>query len=178
MISIVNRGVESGGGDGYRYGSTIADLLTHYVVLLSQQATNEVSPGPLQFLAIILELVSLTYMANVLFFQNGKMKYNQEEDDILGLTEPEECPLIDIVEVSSSVPNGATPVGSSSSKSNVRVVVNNNRGTNGNSGDPFFASATESEEAQRAKVVRCLEQQAEDEEELDSEGDSTVSPMY
>ena len=182
LISIVNRGVESGGGDGYRYGNTIIDLLTHYVVLLSQQATNEASPGPLQLLAIILELVSLTYMANVLLFQNGKMKYNDAEDGMFGA---EECPVIDIVEVSPSSPsinNDATNVGNNGS-SKVRVVVNNSRGTNGSSGDPFYASTTDRKETQRAKVARCLEieeneGQVEDDEEIDGEGDSTVSPMY
>eukprot|EP00536_Pseudo-nitzschia_multiseries_P011640 jgi/Psemu1/29532/gm1.29532_g len=72
MISIVNRGVESGGGNGERYGSTIVDLLQHYVVLLFREATQEISPGPLQLAAIVLESISLVYMANVLVFQNGK----------------------------------------------------------------------------------------------------------
>eukprot|EP00532_Pseudo-nitzschia_australis_P013610 CAMPEP_0168223994 /NCGR_PEP_ID=MMETSP0140_2-20121125/11744_1 /TAXON_ID=44445 /ORGANISM="Pseudo-nitzschia australis, Strain 10249 10 AB" /LENGTH=474 /DNA_ID=CAMNT_0008154187 /DNA_START=467 /DNA_END=1887 /DNA_ORIENTATION=+ len=76
MISIVNRGVESGGGNGERYGSTILDLLQHYVVLLARSSVNETSPGPLQFTTIVLESVSLLFMANVLLFQNGKATYD------------------------------------------------------------------------------------------------------
>jgi len=79
-LSIVNRGVESGGGDGYRYGNTILDLLGHYAQLLFQTATSEISPGPLQLLAIVLELTSLVFLANVLIFQNGKIKYDNDSE--------------------------------------------------------------------------------------------------
>eukprot|EP00548_Thalassiothrix_antarctica_P016967 CAMPEP_0194195744 /NCGR_PEP_ID=MMETSP0154-20130528/76297_1 /TAXON_ID=1049557 /ORGANISM="Thalassiothrix antarctica, Strain L6-D1" /LENGTH=362 /DNA_ID=CAMNT_0038920291 /DNA_START=16 /DNA_END=1104 /DNA_ORIENTATION=- len=83
MISIVNRGVQSGGGtEFYRYGNTILDLFRHYAMLLSQAATSSVSPGPLQLSAIILETVSLLCMANVLLFSNGK-KVSEEEEECL-----------------------------------------------------------------------------------------------
>jgi len=44
MISIVNRGVESGGGGGDRYGATMLDLFGHYAVLLTQNAVSHRMP--------------------------------------------------------------------------------------------------------------------------------------
>ena len=38
MVSIVNRGVEAGGGDGVGYGSNILDLFGHYIGLLYERA--------------------------------------------------------------------------------------------------------------------------------------------
>eukprot|EP00967_Tisochrysis_lutea_P130588 scaffold226110_cov37-Tisochrysis_lutea.AAC.1 len=38
MLSVVNRGVESGGGEGLRYGSNILALIVRYVSLLLHQA--------------------------------------------------------------------------------------------------------------------------------------------
>lgn len=60
MVSIVNRGVEAGGGEGVGYGSTVLDLFGHYVTLLYERAVNEKSFGPLELSAIVLELVSVT----------------------------------------------------------------------------------------------------------------------
>jgi len=178
LISIVNRGVESGGGDGYRYGSTILDLFSHYVVLLSQAATSGVSPGPLQFMAIVLELTSLVFMANVLLFQNGKMKYEEVQNITLGETnggggeEAEECPVIDIVEVSapSSVENSQR-TSDTNNNSKVRVVIDN-RDVNGDSRELFFA--TSNKEASRAKIARCLGIE-EEAEEAESDDDTSVS---
>mmetsp|Transcript_18158 Transcript_18158/g.45132 ORF Transcript_18158/g.45132 Transcript_18158/m.45132 type:complete len:473 (-) Transcript_18158:145-1563(-) len=175
LISIVNRGVESGGGEGQRYGSTIFDLFSHYAVLLSEAATSGVSPGPLQFMAIVLELVSLTYMANVLLFQNGKMKYEEVEGITLNETngEAEECPVIDIVEVSAS--SSVENQDGTDTKKKVRVVIDS-RDVNGNSGELFFA--TPNTDGSRANVARCLgieeAQQADDEEELRS-NDTSVN---
>jgi len=197
LISIVNRGVESGGGGIDRYGNTILDLFGHYAVLLSKASTNSVSPGPLQFMAIVLELTSLFFMANVLIFQNGKMKYDTQEDKdddegdkIFGIAE--ECPLIDIVEIapSSSLPPSSMtkkiPTNNQVANNQVRVVVGGgSQGANPNcsSGEPFFATTTNKDTSRRAKVARCLameedEKQAqaklEEDEDLGYE-DSSVS---
>uniref|UniRef100_A0A7S1BZW9 Transmembrane protein n=1 Tax=Corethron hystrix TaxID=216773 RepID=A0A7S1BZW9_9STRA len=186
MISIVNRGVESGGGNGDSYGATIYDLFTHYAVLLFQAATNEASPGPLQLAAIVLEIASLVFMANVLLFQNGKMKYDEvaaaEEQQMEGegaatILTTDECPLIDIVEVASvSSTNGSTDDADA-----VRIVVDGSTSSTATSN-------------QRANIARCLaieeetkvlqqEQRKQQENEIDEEedrrrrdaGDSSVS---
>ena len=183
LISIVNRGVESGGGGTDRYGNTIFDLFSHYAVLLSRASTNSVSPGPLQFMAIVLELVSLIFMANVLIFQNGKMTYDTQEqkdendddekgDEIFGIAE--ECPLIDIVEIapsSSSPPSSVTkniPTNNQVANNQVRVVVGSgSQGANPNcsSGEPFFATTTNKDVSRRAKVARCLAMEEEEKQQ-------------
>jgi hypothetical protein len=73
MVSIVNRGVESGGGDGIGYGSTILDLFGHYLSLLYQRACGPLhtpdvqllgdssSVGPLSLGAIVLEMASVLF---------------------------------------------------------------------------------------------------------------------
>jgi hypothetical protein len=67
MVSIVNRGVESGGGNSDdSYGATILDLFQHYAFLLLQFATDASSPGPLQLSAILLETTSLCFLFMVL----------------------------------------------------------------------------------------------------------------
>lgn len=87
MISIVNRGVESGGGGGDRYGATMLDLFGHYAVLLSRNALDMDSPGPLQLAAIVLELTSAVFMLNVLLFDNGKRKeYVDDNTNVDGIS--------------------------------------------------------------------------------------------
>jgi hypothetical protein len=70
MVSVVNRGVQAGGGNGVGYGSNILDLFGHYVSLLYKRATGtEVlghlsstpSVGPLAVAAIFLELMSVGF---------------------------------------------------------------------------------------------------------------------
>jgi hypothetical protein len=63
MISVVNRGIESGGGDGIGYGRSIVALFSHYVDLLFERATDPVSFGPLETAAIALQLISLAFAA-------------------------------------------------------------------------------------------------------------------
>lgn len=90
MISIVNRGVESGGGNGIdRYGNTILDLVQHYVTLLAENAlgTEVTSPGPLQLAAIALEITSLFFLGTVLLFQSGKTEYNDADSTVFEETE-------------------------------------------------------------------------------------------
>jgi hypothetical protein len=58
MVSIVNRGVAAGSGDGMRYGATILHLLLHYTKLLARQATKPGSFGPLQVTATVGFVVS------------------------------------------------------------------------------------------------------------------------
>lgn len=100
MISIVNRGVEAGGGGGVRYGSTVFDLFQHYAQLLLIEGANVEDPGPLQLLAIFFELVSLVFILNVLLYDNGRMENGIDEsnsgdgDDY----DDELCPVIDIDE--------------------------------------------------------------------------------
>ena len=52
MISVVNRGVASGSGDGLRYGANVVHLLSHYFTLLFRQATTRGSHGLLEMLSI------------------------------------------------------------------------------------------------------------------------------
>lgn len=60
MVSVVNRGVAAGGGQGVGYGQSIVDLFAHYVTLLYQRATDVASFGPLELTAIVLQVVSLS----------------------------------------------------------------------------------------------------------------------
>jgi hypothetical protein len=91
MVSIVNRGVESGGGNRYdSYGSTILDLFTHYASLLLQFATDADSPGPLQLLAMVLETTSLCFMFMVLVTESDASFEEEVNED--------SCPL-DLYEI-------------------------------------------------------------------------------
>jgi hypothetical protein len=91
MVSIVNRGVESGGGNSAdSYGNTILDLFQHYAFLLLQFATDADSPGPLQFLAILLESTSLGFLFMVLLTENDASFEEEEYED--------SCPL-DLYEI-------------------------------------------------------------------------------
>jgi len=91
LISIVNRGVESGGGQGVGYGGSILDLFVHYVTLLFKFATNVESPGPLQFSAIVLEAASLFFMLYVFITESEVTKPP-------AIDEEDSCPLIDLDE--------------------------------------------------------------------------------
>lgn len=87
MVSIVNRGVESGGGTAAdRYGNTILDLFSHYAALLLKVATDDVSPGPLQLSAIILEIASLCFMFKVLITESDA-SFEQQ------VNEEDSCPI-------------------------------------------------------------------------------------
>ena len=91
MISIVNRGVENGGGNDLdRYGESILQLFQHYVSLLLQAAMNMESPGPLQLSAILLEITSLVFMFIVLVKENDSSFEEQVGED--------SCP-VDLFEV-------------------------------------------------------------------------------
>ena len=82
MVSIVNRGVESGGGNSIdRYGESILDLMTHYVSLLMAAAMNMESPGPLQLTAIVLEILSLTFFVVVLVNETEASYEEQVDED-------------------------------------------------------------------------------------------------
>jgi len=87
MVSIVNRGVETGGGNSLdSYGHNILDLVSHYVALLLQAATNERSPGLLQFSALVLEFISLSFLFLVLL-QESDYGFEEriDEDSSLGV---------------------------------------------------------------------------------------------
>ncbi|KAL7531294.1 hypothetical protein ACHAXR_003959 [Thalassiosira sp. AJA248-18] len=82
MVSIVNRGVESGGGNSIdRYGDGILDLFQHYAMLLLQIATNADSPGPLQLLAMVLEITSLSCLFMVLMKEKDASFEDQIDED-------------------------------------------------------------------------------------------------
>jgi hypothetical protein len=86
MVSIVNRGVESGGGNSDdSYGNTILDLFQHYVSQLLQYATNADSPGPLQLSAMVLETTSLCFMFMVLLTESDASFEEEAYED--------SCPL-------------------------------------------------------------------------------------
>jgi len=59
MISIVNRGVASGSGNGMRYGSCSTALVTNYMRLLLKRATARATFGPLELSSIGLMAVSI-----------------------------------------------------------------------------------------------------------------------
>eukprot|EP00588_Corethron_pennatum_P003952 CAMPEP_0194291160 /NCGR_PEP_ID=MMETSP0169-20130528/42873_1 /TAXON_ID=218684 /ORGANISM="Corethron pennatum, Strain L29A3" /LENGTH=400 /DNA_ID=CAMNT_0039038963 /DNA_START=165 /DNA_END=1368 /DNA_ORIENTATION=+ len=80
-VSIVNRGVEAGGGGGNRYGSTILDLFQHYIELLLQFSIDLDSPGPLQLSAVVLESTSLFCLLAVLLTENDAAKYEARKKD-------------------------------------------------------------------------------------------------
>jgi len=89
MVSIVNRGVENGGGnDVDRYGSSILDLFGHYAMLLVQAASDfgGNTPGPFQLMAILLEITSLSLLFVVLLTES-------DADFEERLDEEESCPL-------------------------------------------------------------------------------------
>ena len=87
MVSIVNRGVESGGGTSVdRYGDTILDLFSHYAALLLKVATDEASPGPLQLSAMVLETASLCFMFHVLITESDASFEDQ-------VNEEDSCPI-------------------------------------------------------------------------------------
>jgi hypothetical protein len=52
MVSIVNRGVAAGGGDGSGYGASVFGLLSHYAFSLAKRATTAGSRGPLEISAM------------------------------------------------------------------------------------------------------------------------------
>eukprot|EP00568_Trieres_chinensis_P019182 CAMPEP_0183324416 /NCGR_PEP_ID=MMETSP0160_2-20130417/76978_1 /TAXON_ID=2839 ORGANISM="Odontella Sinensis, Strain Grunow 1884" /NCGR_SAMPLE_ID=MMETSP0160_2 /ASSEMBLY_ACC=CAM_ASM_000250 /LENGTH=220 /DNA_ID=CAMNT_0025491991 /DNA_START=11 /DNA_END=673 /DNA_ORIENTATION=- len=54
MVSIINRGVASGGGDGLRYGASILSLITTYVRLLVKRAISRDTFGPLELASVLL----------------------------------------------------------------------------------------------------------------------------
>lgn len=86
-ISIVNRGVETGGGGIDRYGSTIIDLIIHYAGLLLKSGLGlletTTSPGPLQISAFGLEIISLCFLFVVFVNENDAEYYeeNKNKDD-------------------------------------------------------------------------------------------------
>ncbi|GAX20099.1 hypothetical protein FisN_18Lh036 [Fistulifera solaris] len=59
MISVINRGVARGSGDGHRYGTNIGSLFTTYVSLLTQRACNKSCVGYLEVGSIVLLLTSM-----------------------------------------------------------------------------------------------------------------------
>ncbi|GKY98267.1 hypothetical protein MPSEU_000784400 [Mayamaea pseudoterrestris] len=59
MISIVNRGVSSGSGQGLRYGRHVGGLFYSYVVKLMQRAFTARTFGPLEVGSIVLAATSL-----------------------------------------------------------------------------------------------------------------------
>ena len=175
MISIVNRGVESGGGGTDRYGATMFDLFGHYAVLLTQTATNEASPGPLQLTAMGLELMSLIFMANVLFFDNGKRKYDATDiltinntDDDSKMEEEEECSLIDFFEADSTTADSYI-----NGERNIVVMIDGNNEDRENVSQ-VTRKATKKE---RKKLASCLaieemeEQKKEQKQRDDDEED-------
>lgn len=70
MVAIVNRGVESGGGDGLRYGGSVMHLVAHYVTLLFRQASNTKKFGVLE-MASLLGLAVFSVQAVRALFQEG-----------------------------------------------------------------------------------------------------------
>lgn len=82
MVSIVNRGVQQGGGTADdRYGDTILDLFWHYGTLLLQAGLDGDNPGPLQVSAIGLEVASLAFLLAVLLNESDLDFENEPDED-------------------------------------------------------------------------------------------------
>ena len=59
MVSIVNRGVAAGGGDGSSEGRSVLALFTRYAILLTKSAFGRVgAAGPLELIAMLLAVAS------------------------------------------------------------------------------------------------------------------------
>lgn len=76
MVSILNRGIASGSGDGLRYGSSILHLWARYFALLVKQALRPGSVGALEIGALVGLVVSSAYAARGLF-----LRYDESECD-------------------------------------------------------------------------------------------------
>lgn len=66
MISIVNRGVSSGSGQGLRYGRHVGGLFANYVTMLLKQAVSLSSFGPLELGSVITLTISLGLVGTAL----------------------------------------------------------------------------------------------------------------
>lgn len=75
MVSIVNRAVARGSGEGLRYGSNILSLFFHYTQKLLQKATMPQSLG-------ILELTSIAVLLWGLVLVGRSMLRIKGDDDI------------------------------------------------------------------------------------------------
>lgn len=53
MVSVVNRGVAAGSGNGMCYGANVMHLIGRYFSLMWLQATKRGSYGPLEMVAIL-----------------------------------------------------------------------------------------------------------------------------
>ena len=72
MVSIVNRGVAAGGGQGSGYGNTVFSLIGHYVILLAKRATTVGSMGPLEISSITVFAWSITIAVRGIVKQSRK----------------------------------------------------------------------------------------------------------
>jgi len=152
MVSIVNRGVQSGGGNEVdSYGQNILDLVSHYASLLLQVATNVDNPGPLQFSAMVLEIVSLSFMFLVLV-QESDASFEEQLDD-------DSCP-IDAYDILVNGDEGtATADGSEGLKLSAKereklskcIELEENERQKQDA--PYFAVAMEEEEEERRKQL-------------------------
>ncbi|CAB9513498.1 expressed unknown protein [Seminavis robusta] len=95
MVSIVNRGVQAGGGNGLGYGATVLDMFGHYVTLLYQRAQGmeagifDGSFGPLGMGAIFLEVISIAFAAYAILFQSANMNLGKLNQKLNQTSEPE-----------------------------------------------------------------------------------------
>eukprot|EP00540_Astrosyne_radiata_P011343 CAMPEP_0116849494 /NCGR_PEP_ID=MMETSP0418-20121206/15607_1 /TAXON_ID=1158023 /ORGANISM="Astrosyne radiata, Strain 13vi08-1A" /LENGTH=229 /DNA_ID=CAMNT_0004481229 /DNA_START=63 /DNA_END=752 /DNA_ORIENTATION=- len=74
MISVVNRGVASGGGSDMRYGTNFLALFSNYARLLVNRAFSTKTFGPLEITAISLMLVSITSAVRQIVINVNKTK--------------------------------------------------------------------------------------------------------
>lgn len=75
MVSIVNRGVSSGSGDGMRYGRHIGGLFATYGMKLTHKAMTKSSFGPLGVASLLMGAASLL---NILLNIGGKSFKNTD----------------------------------------------------------------------------------------------------
>lgn len=63
MVSIVNRGVASGGGAGTGFGGNVLSLIAHYALQLVKRATSPGTIGPLELASLSIFTLSLAQAA-------------------------------------------------------------------------------------------------------------------
>jgi hypothetical protein len=72
MVSIVNRGIAAGSGDGIRYGTNVLSLLAQYTTLLLKRASTKGSFGPLELSSVAILVWSLVTAAQAILSRPSK----------------------------------------------------------------------------------------------------------
>jgi hypothetical protein len=79
MVSIVNRGVSQGSGDGRRYGRHIGSLFSTYIGKLVKQSLAPRTFGPMEIISIVTTAVSLFMIVSAIGNQARKAEQKVDE---------------------------------------------------------------------------------------------------